>query len=179
MPTKTSRAPRSRKPGTLIGAARLRRRVSELGREIARDYAGRTPVLVGVLNGAFVFLADLARAADIPLSVDFVRVSSYRGTRSTGRPLFDVDPSSALRGRHVIVVEDIVDTGTTAAALMRRLRLEGPASLALCALLHKPSGGAATPGIDYLGFTIPDRFVVGYGMDHDGRHRNLPYIGAL
>jgi hypoxanthine phosphoribosyltransferase len=154
--------------------------VRALGRELRRDYRGRDLVLVGVLNGSFVFLADLARAAGLPLDCDFLRVSSYgSGTSSSGRVRFQFDTARPLRGRHVVVVEDIVDSGFTASRVLAAVRAKRPASLRLCALLHKPSRTRVPVEIAYLGFTIPDVFVVGYGLDHDGRHRNLPYLGVL
>ncbi|HXX94429.1 MAG TPA: hypoxanthine phosphoribosyltransferase [Planctomycetota bacterium] len=164
----------------LIPERRLRARVRAIGRAIQRDYRGRDLVLVGILKGSFIFMSDLVRSIRLPLRCDFMKVSSY-GTRtqSSGRLRFDFDVSLPLRGRHVVVVEDIVDTGFTILKVLAALRGRRPASLRLCALLHKPARGRYPVTIDYLGFTIPDRFVVGYGLDHDGLHRNLPYIGAV
>jgi hypoxanthine phosphoribosyltransferase len=170
---------RSRRLRTLIPGRRLRLRVRALGRRITRDYQGRDLVLVGVLKGAFIFMADLVRAVDLPLRCDFVRVSSYAGTQSRGSLRCEFDVTQSLRGKHVLLVEDVVDTGLTAAGVLESLRAKKPVSLRLCALLHKPARARVRLPIDYLGFAIPDRFVVGYGLDHEGLHRNLPYIAAL
>jgi hypoxanthine phosphoribosyltransferase len=167
-------------PRPLISRDRLRARVRALGRRLAADYRGRDLHLVGVLHGAFVFMADLSRETGLPLTCDFLRVSSYgSGTVSSGRPRITLDLDRPIKGRDVVLVEDIVDTGITAAAVLAELRRRGPSSLRLCALLHKPSRTRTPVEIDYLGFSVPDRFVVGYGMDHDARWRNLPYIGVI
>ena len=167
-------------PRPFLSRERLRAKVRAMGRRIAADYRGRDLHLIGVLHGAFVFMADLVRAIGRPLTRDFLRVSSYgSGTATSGRVRFKMDLDRPIRGRDVLIVEDIVDTGLTAAALRAALEKRGPSSLRLCALLHKPSRSRAAVEIDYLGFTIPDRFVVGYGMDHDARYRNLPYVGVL
>ena len=163
----------------LVSVEQLATKVRSLGARIRRDYAGREVVLVGVLKGAFIFMADLARAIDLPVTCDFLRVSSYRGTESTGSVRFEFDLTQSIEGKHVILVEDIVDTGITAAAVLAQLQAKQPASLALCALMRKPSREKVAVPIDYLGFTIPDQFVVGYGLDYDGRYRNLPYLGVL
>ena len=171
---------RSRPIPALITERRLRARVRAIGRRIRRDYRGRDLVLVGVLKGSFVFMADLARAIGLPLMCDFMKISSYgSSTTSAGRLRFDFDVSHPLRGRHVLVVEDIVDTGYTAERALAEVRAKRPASLRLCALLHKPERGRVRVPIDYLGFSIPNRFVVGYGLDLDGLHRNLPYLGFV
>jgi hypoxanthine phosphoribosyltransferase len=171
---------RSRPIPALIPERRLRARVRAIGRAIRRDHLGRELVLVGILKGSFIFMADLVRSIDLPLRCEFMKVSSYgKGTRSTGRLRFDFDVSHPLRDRHVVVVEDIVDTGFTASKVLAAVRAKGPASLRLCALLHKPERGRVPVAIDYLGFTIPNRFVVGYGLDRDGLHRNLPYLGVM
>ena len=168
------------KPRPLISAARLRARVRALGRRIRSDYRGRDLHLVGVLHGAFVFMADLVREIDLPMTCDFLRVSSYgAGTTSSGRARITRDFDRPVRGRDVLLVEDIVDTGVTAAAVLKELRKRRPASLRLCSLLHKPARSRVPVTIDYLGFQVPDRFVVGYGLDYDARYRNLPYIGIL
>lgn len=164
----------------LIDGDRIQRRVRELGRQITRDYKGRDLVAVSVLKGSFIFAADLVRVIDLPLTVDFLRVSSYRdGTESSGSVRLELDLTQPIKGRDVIVIEDIIDTGHTVHALMETLRTKKPASLAICALLHKPEREQVHVGIDYLGFTIPNKFVVGYGLDHAGQYRNLPYVGAL
>jgi hypoxanthine phosphoribosyltransferase len=171
---------RSRPIPALITERRLRARVRAIGRDIRRDYRGRDLVLVGVLKGAFVFMADLARAIGLPLACEFMKISSYgSGTAPTGRLRFDFNVSHPLRGRHVLVVEDIVDTGHTAAKVLAEVRAKRPASARLCALLHKPDRERVRVPVDYLGFSIPNRFVVGYGLDLDGLHRNLPYIGVV
>jgi hypoxanthine phosphoribosyltransferase len=158
----------------------IQARVAELGAQLAGDYAGRDPVLVSVLKGSIVFLADLVRQMEIPLSIDLMEVSSYgASTESSGQVRILKDLSMAIDGRDVIVVEDIIDTGLTLNYLLRYLHDKGPASLRICCLLDKPARRLADITIDYRGFTIPDRFVIGYGLDYDERYRNLPYIGVL
>lgn len=155
-------------------------RVAELGREIARDYAGRNLVLVCSLKGAFVFTADLARAIGIPLRIEFIRAESYGdATVSSGSVRIREVTDLALDGRDLLLVEDIIDTGRTSARLLEVLQAHKPASLKLASLLFKPSRQVVRVPIDYLGFTIEDEFVVGYGLDHAGLHRNLPYLGIL
>jgi len=163
-----------------ITERRLQARVRALGRAIRSDYAGRDLVLVGILKGSFIFMADLARAIALPLTCDFMRVSSYgSGTVSSGRIRMEFDLSHPVKGKDVLLVEDIVDTGWTLNHVLNELRKKKPASLRLAALLHKPARTRVDVPIDYLGFTIPDRFVVGYGLDFDGRYRNLPYVAVL
>ena len=155
-------------------------RVTELGAELVRDYTGRDPVLVSVLKGSLVFLADLMRVMDLPMSIDLMEVSSYgSGTESSGQVRILKDLSKPIEGRDVIVVEDIIDTGLTLNYLLRYLGERHPASIKVCCLLDKPARRLAEIPIDYRGFTIPDRFVIGYGLDYDERYRNLPYIGVL
>jgi len=164
----------------LLTGEQIQARVAELGAQLAADYAGRDPVLVSVLKGSIVFLADLVRRTEIPLSIDLMEVSSYgASTESSGQVRILKDLSMAIDGRDVIVVEDIIDTGLTLNYLMRYLHDKGPASIRICCLLDKPARRLADITIDYRGFTIPDRFVVGYGLDYDERYRNLPYIGVL
>ncbi len=164
----------------LLSERRIRARVRLLGRRIEADHRGKDLVVVGVLHGSFVFLADLVREIRLPLRCDFVRVSSYgRGTKTSGRVRVEFDLAESVRGKHVVVVEDIIDTGFTMAALLRRLRARRPAGLRVCALLRKPERGRVRVPVDYLGFTIADRFVVGYGLDRAGLHRNLRSIVAL
>jgi hypoxanthine phosphoribosyltransferase len=154
--------------------------VHELGQALARDYAGTEPVLVGVLKGAVVFLADLIRATSIPLTVDFIGLSSYgEGLQSSGVVRITADLSVPIRDRHVLVVEDIIDSGHTIDYLRRNLETRRPRSLKLCALLDKAERREVKVPLDYVGFAIPSEFVVGYGLDHAGRYRNLPYIAAL
>jgi hypoxanthine phosphoribosyltransferase len=168
------------RPRELLSADRIARRTRELGAEIARDYAGCRLVLVPVLKGSFVFAADLARAIEAPLRIDFLGVRSYgAGTESSGVVQITHDLARPIEGDDVLLVEDIVDTGLTVAHLVSLLRTRGPTSVRVCALLHKPSRVRVEAAIDYLGFTIEDHFVVGYGLDYDERHRNLPYIGVI
>jgi hypoxanthine phosphoribosyltransferase len=164
----------------LLTGDRIQARVAELGTQLAADYAGRDPVLVSVLKGSIVFLGDLVRRMEIPLSIDLMEVSSYgASTESSGQVRILKDLSMTIEGRDVIVVEDIIDTGLTLNYLLRYLHDKGPASIRICCLLDKPARRLADITIDYRGFTIPDRFVIGYGLDYDERYRNLPYIGVL
>jgi hypoxanthine phosphoribosyltransferase len=170
-----------RRPGrVLISADEIAARVTELGASIRRDYTGRSPILVGVLKGAVVFAADLVRAMSIPVDLDFMAVSSYAsGTRSSGVVRLTADLSVSIEGRDVIVVEDIVDSGRTISYLRRNLATRHPRSLALCVLLDKIARREVTVNVDYVGFVIPDEFVVGYGLDHEGLYRNLRDIAVL
>ena len=164
----------------LISRDEIAARVTELGEAIGRDYAGRTPVLVGVLKGAVVFTADLLRAIPMPAAMDFMAVSSYgSGTRSTGVVRLTADLSLSIEDRDVIIVEDVIDSGRTISYLRRNLATRHPRSLALCGLLDKVSRRELDVDIDYVGFVIPDEFVVGYGLDYDGRHRELPDLAVL
>jgi hypoxanthine phosphoribosyltransferase len=164
----------------LLSDVQIRARVAELGAELSRDYDGRDPVLVSVLKGSIIFLADLVRAMEISLSVDLMEVSSYgASTESSGQVRILKDLSRPIEGREVVVVEDIIDTGLTLNYLLRYLREKGPASLRICCLLDKPARRLAPIEITYRGFTIADRFVIGYGLDYDEHYRNLPYIGVL
>jgi len=165
----------------LLSAEKIAARIRELGVEIARDYGERELVLVGVLKGSFCFLADLARAIpSTEVRIEFLGLASYGDeTRSSGVVQITSDLTKPVDGQHVLVVEDIVDTGLTMDYLMDNLRTRHPASVKLCSLLHKPSRQKKEIAIDYLGFTIPDLFVVGYGLDYAQRYRNLPFIGVL
>jgi hypoxanthine phosphoribosyltransferase len=155
----------------------LQRRITELGAEITKDYAGRAPHLVGVLKGAFVFMSDLARAIDLPVEFDFMAVSSYgSATKTSGIVRIVKDLDLDLSDRHVIVVEDIVDSGLTLAYLRKNLLARNPASLEVCALLVKEGLQRGDPDLKYVGFSIPPKFVVGYGLDVAERYRNLPHI---
>jgi hypoxanthine phosphoribosyltransferase len=164
----------------LVQPDELQHRVRELGREITRDYAGKQPLLVCVLKGAVFFLSDLMRAIEVPCEVDFMAVASYgSATQSSGvvRILKDLD--AVIAGRDVIIVEDIVDSGLTLQYLLRNLNARDPASLAVCALLTKPERLQVDLSPRYVGFEIPNRFAIGYGLDHAERYRNLPYVAAL
>src|SRR3954449_3359799 len=164
----------------LVQPDELAHRVRELGEEISRDYAGRELLLVGVLKGAVFFLADLMRHIDIPCEVDFMAVSSYGSSTDTSgvvRILKDLD--APLEGRNVLIVEDIVDSGLTLQYLMRTLQTRGPASLEVCALLTKPERRKVEMPARYVGFEIPDKFAIGYGLDYAERYRNLPYVATL
>jgi hypoxanthine phosphoribosyltransferase len=155
----------------------LQARIAELGREITVDYAGTRPLLVGVLKGAFMFMSDLARAIDLPVEFDFMAVSSYgSATKTSGVVRIVKDLDLDLTGREVILVEDIVDSGLTLHYLLKNLRSRGPASLEVCALVLKDGAQKAEPELRYVGFRIPDEFVVGYGLDVAERYRNLPAI---
>jgi len=164
----------------LIEADRLQERIRELGRELSADYAGRELLLVGVLKGAVFFMADLMRSLTVPCEIDFMAISSYgAATDSSGvvRILKDLDIN--IEGRHVLVVEDIVDSGLTLSYLMRNLESREPATLEVCALMTKPERREVEVPIRYVGFEIPNKFVIGYGLDFAERYRNLPYVGVL
>jgi hypoxanthine phosphoribosyltransferase len=164
----------------LITTEQLQRRISELGAEIARDYAGKNPLLIGVLKGACTFLSDLMRAADIQLGIEFMAISSYGASmRTSGEVRILKDLDVAIEGRHILVVEDIVDTGLTLNYLLANLKSRGAATVKLAALLDKFERREKEVPIDYLGFQIPDKFVVGYGLDFAERYRNLPFIGVV
>ena len=163
----------------LLDTELIASRVAQLGAELTRDYAGREPVLVSVLKGSLIFLADLMRAMDLRSSIDLMEVSSYAGTETSGQVRILKDLSKSIEGRDVVVVEDIIDTGLTLNYLLRYLAERRPASITICCLLDKPARRLAEIPIDYRGFTIPDRFVIGYGLDYEERYRNLPYIGVL
>ena len=168
------------KPRILISSTEIEAGVTRLARDIRRDYLGRNLLLISILKGSFVFTADLIRRLDLPLEVHFVQLSSYGGRMESAGKVRLVQPLQCpVRGRHILVVEDIVDTGITVSFLMEQLAREEPASLKLCALTDKPSRRVVPVAIDYLGFTVPDKFIVGYGIDWDEKFRNLPDICAL
>ena len=168
------------RPGrVLISEAELRGRITELGADLARDYDRETPIVVGVLQGAFLFMADLVRATPIDLTTDFIGVASYAGVQSTGHVRIVSDLSMSIEGRDVVVVEDIVDTGLTLTYLKRTLEARHPKSLRVCVLVDKIERRRVDVAIDYVGFAIPNVFVVGYGFDYEGLYRNLPYVAAL
>lgn len=164
----------------LLTPEQLQARVAELGLQISQDYAGKDLLLVGVLRGVAVFMGDMVRSIQVPLGIDFMSISSYgTSTRSSGvvRILKDLDEN--ITGRHVLIIEDIVDTGLTLSYLERQLLERRPASLEVCALLDKPARRLTEVPVRYVGFTIPDKFVVGYGLDYAQRYRNLPFVGVL
>ena len=170
--------PDSRIDRVLHSSDEIAAAVTRLGQDIARDYAGRDLVLVTALKGGAIFLADLCRAIDLPLTIDFMAVSSY-GPGAIGSVRITKDLDDPIEGRDVLMVEDIIDTGLTLNYLLRVLRQRAPASLAVCTLLDKDVRRFMDPPIEYRGFSVPDRFVVGYGLDLDGLWRNLPYIATL
>lgn len=161
----------------LLSEEEIRVRVVELGKQISVDYAGKEVLVIGILKGAMIFLADLVRNITVPTHFDFMAVSSYgSSTKSSGAVRILKDLDRGIEGRHVLIVEDIIDTGLTLNYLVDNLRSRGPASLGICTLLDKPSRREAPVEIDYNGFSIPDEFVVGYGLDYNESYRNLPYI---
>jgi hypoxanthine phosphoribosyltransferase len=163
-----------------IDEAKLQARVRELGAEITRDYQGKELTLICVLKGSAFFTMDLARHIDLPLTIEFLGVSSYQGgTETTGEVRITTDVSKPMAGKHLLVIEDIIDTGLTMGFLLENLRARHPASLKVCALLEKPARARTKIDIDYKGFVIEDRFVVGYGLDYAERYRNLPFIGLM
>ena len=158
----------------------LRQRVKELGCQITADYAGRSPLLISVLRGAYIFMADLTRSINLDVTVDFLSVSSYgAGTVSSGQVEIKKDLSASIEGKDLIIVEDILDSGNTLYYLMDVLRARRPASIRLCTLMDKPDRRVKPIKADYVGFTIPDAFIVGYGLDYAEKYRNLPYVGVL
>lgn len=156
----------------------LKQRIAALASEINRDFQGQDVVFVGVLNGSFIFLSDLVREMKLTSQIEFVSLSSYEGTESTGQVRFHLDVKQNLEGKNVILVEDIVDTGLTIQFLLEHFRLKKPKSLKLCSLLRKKARLKVEVPIDYLGFDIEDKFVIGYGLDFNGNYRELPYIGV-
>ena len=164
----------------LLTEQQLADKVAELGARISADYEDKNPLVVSVLKGSYVFMADLTRKITIPCNVDFMAVSSYgAGTKTTGEVQIIKDIGSKIDGRHLIIVEDILDSGVTLSFLMKILKARGAASIRLCTLLSKPERRKVDVPVDYLGFEIPDAFVVGYGLDYAEKYRNLPYIGIL
>ena len=165
----------------LLTEEQIQAKVAELGAILKEEYRDKNPIVVGVLKGVVIFYADMIRAMDIPCQMDFMCVSSYRGTESTGRTQISKDLSSDIYGRHVLILEDIFDTGNSLEFIVGHLKNKQPASLKICTLLDKPE--RRKPGVkvkcDYTGFVIPNEFVVGYGLDFDEKYRNLPYVGIL
>ena len=164
----------------LFSQQQLAERVDQIAQEITRDYAGKEIVLISVLRGSFVFMADLCRRIDLPCTIDFMSVSSYgKGTSSSGQVQITKDLSGDISGKHILVVEDILHSGNTLSYLLKLLEQRAPASIRLCTLLDKPERRVKPVEVHYSGFTIPDAFVVGYGLDYAEHYRNLPYIGIL
>lgn len=165
----------------LITSEQIQARIRELGEELKRDYGDKNPIFIGVLKGVVVFYADMIRAFDAPCQLEFMRISSYKGTQSTGNMVVRQDVAEDLNGRDVVILEDILDTGRSLRFTVDYLRFKGAASVKVCTLLDKPEG--RLPGInmeaDYVGFTVPNEFVVGYGLDYNEQYRNLPYVGVL
>lgn len=164
----------------LLSEETLAKRIAEIGAEITADYVGKEILMIGVLRGAVIFMADLARAIKVPVAIDFMAVSSYgAGTRSSGvvRILKDLDEN--VEGKHILVIEDIIDSGLTLNYLLDNLKSRKPASIKLCTLLNKPERRKVDVKIDYNGFDVPDYFVIGYGLDYAEKYRNLPFIGIL
>ena len=165
----------------LLTEAQIQAKVKELAAQLSKEYAGKDPVFVGVLKGVVIFFADMVRNIDIPCEIDFMSISSYSGTTSTGRTEVRKDVSVNIEGRHVVILEDIFDTGTSLTFTVNHLLNKKPASLKVCTFLDKPE--RRRPGItlqpEYVGYTIPNEFVVGYGLDFNEHYRNLPYIGIL
>lgn len=167
-------------PEVLISSEAIADRVAEMGAQIRSDYHGRELTVLGVLNGSFIFMADLVRAISGPVRCDFLGLSSYgSATESSGVVAITKDLSGPVEGRDLLIIEDIIDTGLTMAYLLENLRTRRPASVRIASLLSKPARRKVEVPVDYLGFTIEDRFVVGYGLDHDGLYRNLPFIGVV
>ena len=164
----------------LISQEQIREKTKELGRRIAQDYEGKNPLLICVLKGGLMFLADLMREIHMPLEIDFMAVSSYGdATESSGVVRILMDLERNIRGRHVLIVEDIIDTGRTLNYIIENLHTRGPASIKVCTLLDKPARRLLNIPLDYVGFEIPDRFVIGYGLDFGEIYRNLPFVGVL
>ena len=165
----------------LLTEEQIRDRIAELGRELSREYQDKDPIFVGVLKGVGVFYADMVRQISVPCQFDFMWISSYQGSESTGKMDVKRDVSADLKGRHVVILEDIFDTGNSLDFTYKHLLSKEPASLKICTLLDKPEGRnpKVTLTADYVGFTIPNEFVVGYGLDYNEHYRNLPYVGVL
>lgn len=165
----------------LLTKEQIADRIAQMGRVLSEEYAGKDPVFVGVLKGVVVFYADMVRQISVPCQFDFMWISSYEGTQSTGKMTVKRDVSANLKGRHVVILEDIFDTGHSLDFTYKHLLTKEPASLKICTLLDKPErrNPRVTLKADYTGFTIPNEFVVGYGLDYDEKYRNLPYIGIL
>lgn len=162
-----------------LSEADIQAGVRRLGDQINRDYAGKTPIFISILNGSFMFSADLFKTLTIPAEICFIKLASYKGTKSSGHVITSIGMDTPVKDRHVIILEDIVDTGKTLSAFLPEIQNQQPASLAICSLLHKPEATLYPLPITYVGFSIPNRFVVGYGLDYDGLGRNFPDIYQL
>lgn len=162
-----------------ISADEIASAVKKLARQLDEDYEGKNPLFIAILSGSFMFASDLFKQVTIPAEICFIKLASYKGTKSTGNVITSIGLDEDLHGRDVVILEDIIDTGKTMQAFLPQLEHQQPKSLRICVLLHKPESMVHPVGIDYLGFTIPDRFVVGYGLDYDGFGRNLPEIYQL
>ena len=165
----------------LLTEEQIQNRIKELGAILTEEYAGKNPVIVGVLKGVVIFYADMIREIKVPCQMDFMCVSSYQGTNSTGRTMISKDLSCDIHGRHVLILEDIFDTGNSLEFICNHLRNKEPASLKICTLLDKPERRKSGVKVqcDWVGYTIPNEFVVGYGLDYNEHYRNLPYVGIL
>jgi len=163
----------------LVSEEQLRSRIAEMGAQLSEEYAGKRPILVGILKGVVPFYAAMAQAMTIPVQEDFMCVSSYEGTQSTGTLTFRKDLDVDITGRDVLILEDILDTGRTLKKIKELLLSRGPKSVKICTLLDKPEGRKVELDADYVGFTIPDAFVVGFGLDYDESYRNLPFVGIV
>ena len=163
----------------LISQEQLKERIAQMGREISADYKGKQPLFVGILRGSIMFYADLLREISIDCNMDFMCMSSYSGTNTTGEVRTMLDLRESIKGRHVVIVEDIVDTGLTLDYLMKSLATRGAASIEICCLLDKPSNRKVEMNPKYVGFTIANEFVIGYGLDYNELYRNLPYVGVF
>lgn len=168
-----------KKLNTLIDENKLHKRIEEISKQIKKEYEGKEITLICILKGSVFFTCDLAKEIDGDVRLEFIRVSSYEGTNSTGEIKMKLDLKDGINGKDVIVVEDIIDTGRTLSYLIEYLKMKNPRSLKLCALLDKPERRICDVKVDYIGFQIPDKFVVGYGLDADEKYRNLPYIAYI
>ena len=163
----------------LFSAEQIQERVKEVGAQISKDYYGKNPVVVGILKGVVPFYAAMTQAITIPLEEDFMCVSSYEGTESTGKIILRKDVDVSLRDRHVLILEDILDSGRTLKAIIEMMKTQKPASVKICTLFDKPEGRKIPLEADYVCYDVPNEFVVGYGLDFDGYYRNLPFVGVL
>ena len=165
----------------LLNEEQLKARIEELGKVITEDYRDKNPIVIGVLKGVAIFYSDMIRQIKTPCQMDFMCISSYKGNKSSGNTNVRLDLAADIRDRHVLILEDIYDTGNSLTYLVNYLKMKQPASIKICTLLDKPEG--RKPGVtlkaDYVGFTIPNAFVVGYGLDYNEKYRNLPYVGIL